>query len=602
MRSTFYGLEIAKTGLFVAQNQQDITGHNMSNSATAGYTRQRLVTQSMPASFGGTFIGIDNKSTAGRGVNTIHIEQVRNPFLDYQYRKENSASTNWATQEQYFGYIEALFSVELDEMSASSGLSSIFEKFYNSLYALSENPEDQEIRTNVRTTASTLVDSMNSYYDSLVKQQDTLNESVRITVNEINSIAQDIAALNEKIYGYELSGAKANDLRDQRNLLLDTLSGIVEINTFEDTNGRLVVQAGGRDLVRHTSYNQLAVENNVPNSIEGEADMFGVYWADSEGNPTIIEFEIGEGALKGYMAIRDGATESNMGIPYVIQQLNDMCNKVVQQINGVHSEGWTTPGGLNGPSRTGVNFFYYPDIKENNFTEPANASGFNWGGSITAKGKFTLTANGDNVEVRNSSGALVYTGTVDAASGVLDLTAVGLGKVTWQDNGETNANVAAAIASVGSVEAAKITAKKGSFKIDQAIMDDVFNIAASDVLVAGVGETNQQRGNGKVAMALCELIYNKDDMSKPDNLNGDYRELLSSISTRMDYVKKTSSSQYVMLTHLEQQRKSVSDVSVDEEMTNIVRFGHSYNAASRMITAIDEELDKLINGTGIVGR
>ncbi|MDL2238559.1 flagellar hook-associated protein FlgK, partial [Christensenellaceae bacterium OttesenSCG-928-K19] len=503
MRSTFYGLEIAKTGLFVSQNQLDVTGHNISNADTIGYTRQRLATQAMPAGFGGTFIGVDNKSTAGRGVNTIHIEQVRNPFLDYQYRKENAVTKEWATKEQYFEYVEALFNLELDSIDTTSGLTASFEKFYNALYALSESPEDQEIRTNVRTTATLLVDAMNYYYERLISQQDTLNESVRISVLEINSIAQDVAKLNEQIYAYELTGAKANDLRDQRNTLLDTLSGIIDIDTFEDTNGRLVVQIGGRDLVRHSTYNQMAVEKDVPNNIKGEQDLYGIYWADSSGKAvTTMPVPITSGALKGYMDVRDGDTSGNMGIPYVIDKLNDMCDKVVKQINAVHSTGYTSPSGANGQSVSGINFFYMPDINANAFIEPANASNFKWSGTINS-GTYTLQANGANLEIYDSQGQLVHTAAVTASDGKLDLSMFGFGVVTWTDNGAADADVASAIASAGSITEPKITAKKGSFKLDQAILDDVFNIAASDDLVSVDGEANNQRGNNKIALALC---------------------------------------------------------------------------------------------------
>jgi flagellar hook-associated protein 1 FlgK len=505
MRSTFYGLEIAKTGLFTAQNQLDVTSHNMSNSSTIGYTRQRVSTAALPPSVGTKFIAEDMRATSGRGAETICIDQVRNPFLDYQYRKENSTASRLSTKEQYFGYVEALFNNELDKMDVSSGLTNTFEGFYNSLHALVEAPADPEMRANVKQNAIKLTEAMNYYHTRLMEQQDTLNESVRITVDDINEISRQIAMLNEQIYNFELNGAKANDLRDQRNLLLDDLSSIIKIETYENTNGQLIVQTDGRTFISHANYTKMAVSNDMPNPVgPDEPDLYKGYWTDFNGNIT-TEVNITDGALKGFMDIRDGDASENVGIPYIIQQLNAVCQKVVEQFNEVHRKGYTIPSG-NGDTQTNIDFF-----------DPT---------CITAK----------------------------------------------------------------------------DMKLSDAIMRDVNNIAASDQPVSVDGEENEQKGNGKIALELCGLINKTDADGKPDNLNSKYKELLSTISLEQDNIKSANSSQTVMLAHVEQQRRSISDVSMDEELTNMVRFGHSYNAASRMITAMDEALEILINKMGLVGR
>jgi len=506
MRSTFYGLEIAKTGLFTAQNQLDITGHNMSNASTVGYTRQRLSTEALPPSVGARFVAEDVKGTAGRGVSTICIDQIRNPFLDYQYRKENAASSRINAKEQYFEYVESLFNNELDEMDKSTGLTNIFKGFYNSLYALTEAPADQEIRANVKQNAIKLTESMNYYYSKLMEQQDTLNESVRITVDEVNEISSQIAELNKQIYGYEMNGAKANDLRDKRNTLLDTLSGIVKIDTYEDINGQLVVKTGGRTLIHHGSASMLAVNKDVENPIGAdEPKLYGIYWADDEGKPTNAALEVEGGALKGYLEIRDGNSESEVGIPQVMKLLDEVCEKVVKQFNETHRKGYNIPQG-NDTTRNEIDFF---DPK-----------------GLRAK----------------------------------------------------------------------------DMKLSSDIMQDVFNIAVSDMPVSVDGEENDQKGNAKIALALCDLITKTDADGKPDNLNSKYKEMLSTISLELNHIHTTADSQTVMKAHIEAQRKSISDVSLDEEMTNLVRFNHSYKAASRMITTMDEGLDTIINKMGLVGR
>ncbi len=513
MRSTFYGLEIAKTGLFISQNQLDVTGHNISNVDTPGYTRQRISTASLPPMAGHSFIGIDTKSTSGRGVETLCIEQVRNPFLDYQYRKENATTSNWQTKEQYFEYVEALFNNELDDIVNTTGISTLFSGFYDALQELQKAPADKEVRVNLQQQALKMTQSMNYYYNRLVEQQDTLNESVRITVNEINALAKQIAQLNEQIYGYELSGAKANDLRDQRNTLLDALGGIVNINAYENESGQMIVEVDGRNLVRHASYQSMTTVADKPNPLnDGETFLYSIYWTDKEGNATANEVNFADGSMRGYLDIRDGNTKGNMGIPYVVKELNKLCQKVVADINAVHKTGYTIPNVNSGVSRTGILFFHEE-----------------------------FDADGNNL----------------------------------------------------------VTAK--NFRLSDDIMNDVFNIAASDMVV-GDGSENDQKGNGKIALAMCELISKKNSAGNADNIDSMYRSILSDISISMDHIHDTYSAQSVMKAHIQQQRKSISDVSLDEEMTNVVRYGHAYNAASRVISAIDESLDILINKTGIVGR
>ncbi len=518
MRSTFYGLEIAKTGLFTAQNQLDVTGHNMSNATTNGYTRQRVVTKALPPGYGDTLIAVDRRATSGRGVNTMYIEQVRNPFLDNQYRKENATANQWTTKEQYFEYVEAIFNNELEQKEISTGLTSTFAYFYNALYALVENPSDKEMRENTRAGAQQMIDSINLYYNKLMEQQSTLDESIKISVSEINDLAEQIGILNKQISAFEMTGAKANDLRDQRNVLLDTLSGIVKVEAYEDTNGQMVVQIGGKNLVRHDRVNKLTVERDVANTVKGESDVYGVYWADSEGKSTGNPLEITDGALRGYMDIRDGKDDSNPGIPFVVNQLNDLVRDTAKKINEVHLTGYTY-GKNPGESKNGVLFFYVEK---------------------------------------------------DAAGKEYDYST--------------------------------ITAK--NFRLSNEIRADVNNIACSNKPVNNPtpDDTNNQTGNAEIALKLTSLIYAKDDKGNPDNLNGKYRELLSSISLGLDHIHTTANAQTVMRSHLDQQRKSISSVSLDEEMTNMIRFGHSYRAASRMITSIDEELDTLINRMGLVGR
>jgi flagellar hook-associated protein 1 FlgK len=515
MGSSFAGLEIGKTGLLISQNELNITAHNIANVDTTGFTRQRLYTSAIPPASSNVQFA-SGSSSAGRGVAAVTVEQIRSPFLDYQYRNENSTSTKWQTKEQYFEYIEALFNNELEDMEISSGISSQLSNFYSSLYDLVEAPADSEIRANVQQNALKLTETMNYYYDRLTEQQSTLNESVRVAVSEVNDYAQQIAELNEKIFGYELSGERANDLRDQRGLLLDELSGIIEFEYSEDSGGNINIELDGKYLVRQTTVHELAVSATLDNPVKSGAEnrLYEVYWADEDGNPTSGKVDIQNGALCAYMEIRDGNDESNIGLPYIIGQLNTLCQKITSDVNAIHRTGYNIPNDTNGnTSQTDIDFF-------------EDTSAARDGSEVTAQ----------------------------------------------------------------------------NFKLSSAVLEDVYNIAASDSLVALAGEENEQRGNGEIALALAELVNQTDASGNPDNFDSVYKSIVTGIGIEMNHISVTASAQTVMQEHLDEQRQSVSGVSLDEEMTNMIRFQHAYTAASRVINAMDEQMDVLINKTGLVGR
>lgn len=516
MSSSFSGLEIGKTGLFISQNELNTTAHNIANVDTPGYTRQRLSTAAIPPAGSNVQFAAAKNGAAGRGVASVTVEQIRSPFLDYQYRNENSTSTKWKTKEQYFEYIEALFNNELEDMETSSGISSQLSNFYSSLYSLVEAPADSEIRANVQQNALKLTETMNYYYDRLTEQQSTLNESVRVSVSQVNDYARQIAELNEKIFGYELSGERANDLRDQRGQIMDELSGIIAFNYSEDSGGNVNIEIDGKYLVRQTTMHELTVSATMDNPVKPGAGnrLYEIYWADEHGNPAGSKIEARSGALSAYMEIRDGNDEDHIGLPYIIGQLNTLCQKIANDVNTIHRTGYTIPNDTNGNlSQTDVDFF-------------EDTSAARDGSEVTAQ----------------------------------------------------------------------------NFRLSGAVLENVYNIAASDNLVAVAGEENEQRGNGNIALAMAELVNQTDISGNPDNFDSVYKSIITGIGIEMNHISVTSRAQAVMQSHLDEQRQSISGVSLDEEMTNMIRFQHAYTAASRVITVMDEQLDVLINRTGLVGR
>jgi flagellar hook-associated protein 1 FlgK len=348
MRSTFYGLEIVRKGLFISQKGLDVTGHNIANANTPGYTRQRLVTSSLePATGGYGQFTYTAKGQVGSGVTIQELSQIRDKFIDMQYRKENTGLGEWMTRTDALQYIEAIF-----REPSEAGLNAVLADFFTDIQEMAKNPESKEIRALVRQDAIKLTETLHHYYDQLIQLQREQDTAIEITVNRINEIIRNVKDLNEQIFRFELGGDKANDLRDKRNLLVDELSGLIKIEYYETSDNKFRIDINGMVLVDHNVYNELETRKDVQNPAgEGLDFLSSIKWKG-----TNIDVAVNGGKLKGYLDNRDGATNDRMGIPYFIQQLNSFARALAEEFNRVHKDGWTLPEGEN-ESRTGIEFF-----------------------------------------------------------------------------------------------------------------------------------------------------------------------------------------------------------------------------------------------------
>ncbi|MCD5413689.1 MAG: flagellar hook-associated protein FlgK, partial [Clostridiales bacterium] len=309
MRSTFLGFNTVKSGLFAAQRALDITGHNISNVNTKGFTRQRLhQASSTPlAVFGG-------RGMLGTGVDSIEINQFRNEFLDFKYRGEVNAEGFWESKQQNLEFIEAIFNEP-----SETGISTVIDELFSSFQELSKNPESLTTRALVRQRGIAFANSLNHTYEQLEKMARDLNFDVGITVNSINAYADQISILNDQIFRAEIDGSNANDLRDQRNLLIDKLSRIVDVEIVErvdindhvtrgqendGANRKLVIQINGQPLVSHDRSFHLSTESTKPSTFDSQIEMYDIKWA----NGSLFDTDGISGELKALIDMRDGNT------------------------------------------------------------------------------------------------------------------------------------------------------------------------------------------------------------------------------------------------------------------------------------------------------
>ncbi len=494
--SNFAGLETARKGLVVSQKAIELTSHNISNANTEGYTRQRLVTQGIDPAAGLSHFSNPGYAAVGLGVEIVSIDQIRNPFLDTQYRQEASLASAWNTRSESLGYIESLF----NELTGT-GLGEAFDQFSQSVQELTKNPSAAENRTNMLQNAISLVETFAHYTAQLDEIQLNQDTSAGNMVAEINTQARSIADLNTQIAMYELSGNKANDLRDQRGLLLDQLAERIDFSAHENSQGELQVFVGGQILIDHQETRAVLASPTRPNPLDpAGANLNELVWADNA-----TPFAITSGSLKATLDLRDGDTADDAGIVYLKNQLDRLARSLADTFNAIHSTGWTLPdSGTGTASQTGLDFFVSAD-----------------GGPVTA-------------------------GTI---------------QVSAQIKGDTNL------------------------------------IAASDQQITEVS----QLGNNRQALKLAGLF---DSTSIPDieSYSGFLNGLVSTIAVECRQANNTAANEKTLLRAIDAQRDQISGVSMDEETANLIKYQHSYNAAARVISTIDEMLDVLVNRTGVVGR
>lgn len=465
MSNVFGILNTGRTALLTQQKAIDITGHNIANVNTDGYSRQRVnMETNEPYS--------SQPGQTGTGVRTAEIQRIYDQFLGAQINEENQNLGNWEAQKGVLERVEIIF----DE-SSGYGLNQAMSEFWNAWQDLANNPSDYAGRAALLAKSEIMTTTFNNICSNLEQIQTDIDTSIMGTVKEINSIAERIAGLNQKIALTEVGGQNANDYRDSRDLLLKELSLMINIDSFENSDGKVtVLVAGGRPLVENISSWNLSTQPDV------DSDFQDIVWTDSGGNPVVITSSISGGKLKGWLEVRD------VTIPDYLSKLNDLAEEIITEVNDFHKDG--------------------------------------------------LGLNDDVVAERN-----FFTGT-----------------------------------------------KALDIAVNQDIVDDVNNIAAAGSLDGLPGGNSNAI---KIANLQNELTMNGNPATA--TFDDYYNSLVSDVGSGVQKATVNFDHQSLMTTHLDNYRESISGVSLDEEMVNLIKFQHGYNAAARLISVADELLDRVIS-------
>lgn len=611
MANTFFGLTIGTTGLYGANVGINTTAHNISNTETDGYTRQLVEKRAGTALRTNASYGM-----IGTGVEITAINQIRDQYYDEKYRSNNTNAGYYTCQDYYMKDIENYFNeVQLEGFNAN------FDSLYNSIQELSKDPSSLTVRTQLNNYAQSFTDYVNALQVGMEKIQDNVNIEIKTMVDSVNSYAVQIAGLTKQINTLEVTGGKANDLRDQRNLLIDELSNIVNISVDERVVGKsevgvtsYTVKIGDSTLVDTYEYHTMHV---VPRSEKmNQSDIEGLYDIEWESNQRFNPFTNG-GRLQALFEVRDGnnqqyfngRTTASFGDGRII-----VTDTSINKVEGLHiaETGIITVGnrdyvydGFQVTVDEDGNFVYEFDLAED-LKKDVDDVEVAIGKSIAYKGinyymqqldefarVYTKRFNDlhkSGKDLYNNQG-LDYFNSRDKVTGenyVFEST----------PNEEEYGIIISSRTGDFAVDADSEFAHHGSYYLMTAgrlcVTDEIYadpsKVVASSDVVNGVSQND---------IALQMIALKSDTkMFKQGTPSGYLQALIAELG--IDAAKATSfaKNNEDIIATIQNQRLSVSGVDMDEESMALVRFQNAYNLSAKVISTMNELYDRLINYMG----
>lgn len=636
MGSTFTGLNIGLSGLNLYQTAINTTSHNIANTDTEGYTRQQTVYKAANALKVNSRYGM-----AGQGVQLEYVQQIRDTYYDVKFRDSNSRLGEYQVENEKLLELENYF----NEITSDSGFNAIYTQFNNAMVELTSDPSDETRRTQVISKASSFTTLINELATNLNISQNSVNDEIGIKISEINSISEQLFTLNKEITNIEIRGLKANDLRDQRNLLLDQLSEIANIEVKEDpiytkdgmkTNANTCsVSINGHLLVDNTTCNSLKVVPRDEKVNQTDADgLYDVYFVAQDGTLG-TEFDLNSsslrGELKGLMNIRDG--NNAKGFDGTISALEtdaagNITSATLKSYESFSISDLTLPA--SGKVQLAGTEFYYDSfdaeydangnilsVKFNNLQvknedgvlEPGDGAGFVNVGTpaqvsedVNYKGipyymsqlsefarSFSSKINAihtSGVDLNFEEGLDMF-GTEDQDGNFYAF------KDLVKDSNAAFEGGATSYTFSSTQDASYYQITCNNWKVNEEIYYDVdkFVISTKEELNQGV----EQRSILDQMIKTCTdtKLFNKG------TANQFLESLISEMSIDCQSAEDFEIYQKDITNAIENQRLSISGVDANEEGLELVKLQRGYNLNSKVISVINEVLNKLINETGL---
>ncbi|MCL2043109.1 MAG: flagellar hook-associated protein FlgK [Treponema sp.] len=622
MTSTFMGIEIGKRGVQAHQQAQYVTGHNITNAKTEGYTRQRVEMSAFEPIY---LPGLNRAETAGQigqGVIVERVERLRDQLLDRRIVAQASNEGYWEARDPYIRSMEQLY-LEPGGNSVRSKM----DEFWDAWQELSIYPTDAAPRHAVIERGKTLIDGIHNRYHGLKGLQDQVNGDIEITVGRVNDLTRQIAALNGDIQRIKAMGDNPNDLMDRRDLLVDRLSKIIDITIETSDPDEFMIHTAGFTVVQGQIGRQFDLRRGI--DTEGYAHIF---WQD-----TGQEIRFQRGSLGALLELRD------VTINHEIQTLDNMTMNFVDLVNEIHRDGY----GING--NTGIEFFSeYPFVPNVNGNYDRSGDGefdssyiyrINGQHVLEAQaqpgleGVITLSGANGNIFVPynstdtiadiisriNNSGAEVVASlnrdgrlslkgtTAEPVNGVREnpdfvirhvsdtghfLTGYAglLGGVEGGTYDWGTADAVNTLRDGASFAVAPISHPSGWIEVNPALVRDPMSVASG----FGVNGNTANPGNGDAAAAIASIRNNPVMVGRHSTFDDYFADSVARVGLHGERSERSLTTENIIMKELRDMRDSISGVNVDEELANMLRYQHGYNAAARFISTVNSMLDTLM--------
>ena len=598
-------------------------GHNISNANTEGYSRQRVQLKEFDPLYKPDLERAERAGMIGQGMDSQSINRVRDELLDQRITEQQHSESYWETRSKYYTMIEQIYN-EPDDVSIRSNM----DKFWEGWQELSVHPESQAARQAVVTRGESLADSIKTKWEALMGVGNLINGDIEATVKQVNDYTRQIAALNAEIVRSRGMGDNPNDLLDRRDLLVDKLSKIINITSDRRDSDEFMVHLDGHVLVQGGVARSFDLETVVDNNGYDK-----LVWKDT-GNEAVIK----GGTLGALIELRDVDIRSE------VQSLNTMTMNFSDLVNDIHRNGY----GAN--NVTGLDFFTQHSFVENvNGNYDRDGDGtldhsyiFRFTGTtklnpqeqIGLEGVMTLSGPGGNVQVayhptdtvetvinriNDSNGEvkayldrnnnLVLKGTTASAvenpdfvirhvedSGFFLTGYTGILQASGAAGAYDYAQADAVQALAGAQFAVSpVLNPAGYIEVNQALKNDVMSVAAAYKDNSG----NVNAGDGRAAVEIAAIRNTKVMIGHERTFDDYFADSVTNVGLKGEQAENMHLSHSAVMEDLRSLRDSISGVNIDEELADIIKFQHGYNAAAKFVTVWDSLLDTIINRLGV---
>jgi flagellar hook-associated protein 1 FlgK len=623
MGSTFSGIELGKRSIMAHTDAISTAGHNISNANTEGYSRQRVQLKEFDPLYRPDLERPERAGMIGQGIDVQSINRIRDEMLDQRITAQQNQESYWDTRSKYYTMIEQIYN-EPDEVSVRSNM----DKFWESWQELSMNPESQAARQAVVTRGESLTDAIKSKWENLMGVGSLLNSDIDSTVKQVNSYANQIAALNSEIIRSRGMGDNPNDLLDRRDLLVDKLSKLANITTDQRDPDEFMVHLEGKVLVQGgvaRNFDLVSLTDN--NGYEK------LVWADTREDAFVSG-----GTLGALIELRD------VDIRNEIQSLNTMTMNFSDLVNDVHRNAY----GAN--NVTGLDFFTQHSFVENvngNFDRDGDGNFdhsyiFRFTGTTTLnpqeqigfEGVMTFSGPSGNVQVpyhptdtvetvinriNDSNGEvkayldrnnnLVLKGTTAQNvenpdfvirhvedSGFFLTGYSGILSASGADGAYDFAHADAVNSLAGAQFAVSpVLNPAGYIEVNNVIKNDVKSVAAAFRDDSG----NVNAGDARAAVEIASIRNTKVMIGHERTLDDYFADSVTNVGLKGEQAENNLKSHMAIMNDLRTMRDSISGVNIDEELSDIIKFQHGYNAAAKFVTIWDSLIDTVINRLGV---